>query len=282
MNKILAAFAFPLFLSLSACGGGDDAGAPAAPSKFAVKVTYSGLPLVKSQQASRMAAMDVPSSAGSAATESAGQATVDALQKKFAEAGTGITVYPGVIDGTTLHQLVMSVNNGVGPTEDELRQYDRNRTKFVVDEWVVLNFQLDDMQTGRNDPAQVVALDQFKKDLIVFQNRLYLEGKNVYKIVPIRTCELPAGQTAADGLADVLVRVPGSGYLMGLWDAPDKSHMGNDCRTPDSATQEAHLRAIVDPIVASYNAVNEQVNDCRTKPESRPQWECLGIEPVKK
>ncbi|MBM2769938.1 hypothetical protein [Burkholderia anthina] len=282
MKRILTTLAFPLCLSLSACGGGDDASAPAAPSKFAVKVTYSGLPLVKSRQASKMAAADVVSGASSTVVESDGQATVDTLQKRFADAATGITVYPGVIDGTTLHQIVMSVNNGVGPTQEELWQYDQNRTKIVMDDWVVLNFQLDDMRTGRNDPAQVAALDQFKKDLIVFQNRLYLEGKHVYKIVPIRTCELPSGQTAADGLADVLADVPGSGYLMGLRDAPDRSHMGDDCRTPDAETQEAHLRAIVDPIVASYNAVNSLVNDCRTNPSSRTERECSGIEPVKK
>ncbi|CAB3750767.1 hypothetical protein GQ57_15850 [Burkholderia sp. MSh2] len=279
MKRNLAALAFPLLLSLSACGGGDDVGAAAAPSKFAIKLTYSGLPLIKAQQSSKMSAVDVGTGRASSQPSSDGQATVDALQKKFSEAGTGVTVYPGVIDGTTLHQIVMSVNDGVGPTEDEMRNA---KHPVVLDEWVVLNFELDDMQTGRSDPAQVAALAQFKKDLIVFQNRLSLENKQFYKVLPIRTCELPEGQTAADGLIEVLKSVPNSGYLLGLRDAPDKAHMGADCRTPDAETREAHLNEIVSPVVASYNAVNQQVNDCRTNPASRPEWECWGIEPVKK
>ncbi|WP_043294658.1 hypothetical protein [Burkholderia pseudomallei] len=277
MKKKLLATSF-IAIALSACGGGDDA-ASSTPSKFAIKLTYSGLPLVSQQKTMRMAAVDAASGIATALPKSDGQATVDELQKRFSEAGTGITVYPGVIDGTTLHQIVMSVNNGVGPSADEKRNA---KVPVVQSEWVVLNFELDDMQTGRNDPAQVAALDQFKRDLVVFQDRLYIEGKQVYKILPILTCELPAGQTAADGLSDVLKSVPNSGYLLGLRDAPDRSHMGNDCRTPDQATRDAHMAAIVNPVVASYNAVNQQVNDCRTNPASRPEWECWGIEPVKK
>ncbi|KVP60819.1 hypothetical protein WJ91_06420 [Burkholderia ubonensis] len=267
MKKILAALTFPLCISLSACGG-DDGGTPTAPSKFAVKLTFSGVPLVTQQKTSRMAQMD-----GASQAPSDGQATVDALQKKFTAAGTGITVYPGVVDGTTLHQIVMSVNNGIGPTEDEMR---KAQVPAVMSEWVVVNFQLDDMRTGRNDPAQVAALEQFRKDLLVFQNRLYLEGKSLYKVIPIRTCELPAGETAADGLIDTLNSVPGNGFLMGLWDAPSKEHMGVDCRTPDQATLDAHLDAVVTPIVASYKAVNEYVNDCRAHPENHPEG-CRGI-----
>ncbi|AOK00339.1 hypothetical protein ABWH74_001082 [Burkholderia vietnamiensis] len=275
MKKILAALAIPLCISMAACGGGDS-DSPAAPSKFAVKLTFSGAPLVSSPKTARMAATDVASGASSTGSVSAGQATVNALQQKFSDAGTGITVYPGVIDGTTLHQIVMSVNNGVGPTDAELQNA---KVPVVSSEWMVVNFQLDDMQTGSNDPAQIAALDQFKKDLIVFQNRVYLEGKSLYKILPIRTCDLPAGQTAADGLIDVLQRVPGGGYLMGLNYAPDKSHMGADCRTPDQETQDAYVNAIVTPIVASYNAVNQQVNDCKTHPETRPARDCFGITP---
>ncbi|WP_063807071.1 hypothetical protein [Burkholderia ubonensis] len=275
MKKTLVALAVPLLVSLSACGGGDG-GSPPAPSKFAVKLTFSGIPLVQQAKTSRMAATDVASGASAPDATSAGQATVNALQQKFSDAGTGITVYPGVIDGTTLHQIVMSVNNGVGPTDDELRNA---KVPVVSSEWMIVNFQLDDMQTASNDPAQIAAMDQFKKDLIVFQNRVYLEGKVLYKILPIRTCDLPAGQTAADGLIDVLQRVPGGGYLMGLSYAPDKSHMGADCRTPDQATQDAYVNAIVTPIVASYNAVNQQVNDCKTHPENRPARDCIGITP---
>ncbi|HDR9061062.1 TPA: hypothetical protein QDB03_002676 [Burkholderia vietnamiensis] len=275
MKIILAALAIPLCISVAACGGGDDS-SPPAPSKFAVKLTFSGNPLVASQKTLRMVATDGASGASVVDTTTAGQATVNALQQKFSAAGTGITVYPGVIDGTTLHQIVMSVNNGIGPTDDELRNAKR---PVVSSEWMVVNFQLDDMQTGRNDPAQIAAMDQFKKDLIIYQNRIYLEGKSLYKILPIRTCDLPAGQTAADGLIDVLGSVPGSGYLMGLDYAPDKSHMGADCRTPDQETQDAYLNAIVTPIVAGYNAVNQQVNDCKTNPSSRPEWECWGIAP---
>nr|KUY60098.1 hypothetical protein WG70_06945 [Burkholderia oklahomensis EO147] len=268
----------PLCLSFFGCGG-DDGGSPAASNKFAVKLTFSGAPLVTQQKISRMAATDAVSGAGSVPAPSAGQATVNALQQKFTEAGTGITVYPGVIDGTTLHQIVMSVNDGVGPTDEELRNV---KLPTVPSEWVIINFQLDDMQTGRYDPAQIAAMAQFRKDLVVFQDRIYLEGKSLYKVLPIRTCDLPAGQTAADGLIDILASVPGSGYLMGLDYAPDKSHMGGDCRTPDQATKDAYLNAIVAPIVASYNAVNKQVNDCKTNPSSRPEWECWGITPEKK
>ncbi|HDR9185564.1 TPA: hypothetical protein QDB06_006215 [Burkholderia vietnamiensis] len=272
MKKILAALAIPLCISMAACGGGDG-DSPAAPSKFAVKLTFSGVPLVRQQKTTRTASTDVASSASATLAPSAGQATVDALQQRFAAAGAGITVYPGVIDGTTLHQLVMAVNNGVGPTQDEM---DHAQLPVAPSEWVVLNFQLDDMQTGRNDPAQVAAIEQFRKDLVVFQNRLYLEGKQIYKVLPIRTCELPLGQTAADGLADLLASVPGNGYLLGLVDAPDKSHMGADCRTPDQATQDAHLTAIVTRVVDSYNAVNAYVNDCRAHPENHPEG-CKGL-----
>ncbi|HDR9185510.1 hypothetical protein [Burkholderia vietnamiensis] len=272
MKKILAALAIPLCISMAACGGGDG-DSPAAPSKFAVRLTFSGVPLVSAPKTARMAATDVASGASATDSSSAGQATVNALQQKFSDAGTGITVYPGVIDGTTLHQIVMSVNNGVGPTDDEIKNA---KIPVVSSEWMVVNFQLDDMQTGRNDPAQIAALDQFKKDLIVFQNRAYIEGKNIYKVAPIRTCDLPAGQTAADGLIDVLLDVPGSGYVMGVDSAPDASHMGADCRTPDQATLDAHVSAIVTPIVASYNAVNAYVNDCRAHPENHPEG-CKGL-----
>lgn len=108
------------------------------------------------------------------------QATIDALQAAFKARGADIGVYPGVVDGAALHQLVMAENGGVGPTHDEVFNANVN-----VSEWVLMNFEFDDMTGYIDTPEKQAAVDQFKQDLAVYGAREYMKGRVVHAVLPI-------------------------------------------------------------------------------------------------
>lgn len=296
MKRILASFAVPVCFALTACGGGDDGG-PAS-SGPAIKLTYSGAPLVTSQRARVMLAATDVSSSASAPTVSVGdaQSTVTALQDAFKARGAEIGVYPGVIDGTALHQLVMAENNGVGPTIDDIAN-----AKVNISEWVLVNFVLDDM-SGYIDSAEKEAkFSQFIKDVRTYAGREYLKGRVVFVARPNVSC----------APAKVVRWVDNNGYvnektyapttdvlyfsLSSIWDMgepiggilkTDPAHMGADCETPDQVAKDAYLASIVDPLVTRYKTALDTINKCKYNPEAIPEngrsAQCWGIEPVKK
>lgn len=182
MKKTLIA-AMLAGLALSACGGGDSSTSTA--SGPAIRLTYSGVPLGATQRARAMAASADVSSAASVPGASNGdaQATIAALQEAFKARGAEIGVYPGVIDGTALHQLVMAEGNGVGPTADEIAKANVN-----ISEWVLVNFALDDM-TGYIDTEEKDAkFTQFIKDMRIYAGREYLKGRVVFAALPNVSC----------------------------------------------------------------------------------------------
>ncbi|WP_080434868.1 hypothetical protein [Burkholderia ubonensis] len=297
MKKILAALAFPLCISLSACGGGDDGG-PAS-SGPAIRLTYSGAPLVSAQRARAMAAVADTSSSASAPDVPAGdaQSTVAALQDAFKARGADIGVYPGVIDGATLHQLVMAENNGVGPTDDDIW-----KAKINISEWILVNFALDDV-TGYIDSAEKsMKFDQFVKDLQVYSRREYLKGRAVFVARPIVSCAPAKVVRSVDERGYVIERkyAPATealyfalnGMLGGGLEPiggilkSDPAHMGADCDTPDQVAKDAYLASIVDPLVERYKVALDTINKCKYNPEALPESgrsaQCWGIEPVKK
>lgn len=296
MKKTLIA-AMLAGLALSACGGGDSSTSTA--SGPAIRLTYSGVPLGATQRARAMAASADVSSAASVPGASNGdaQATIAALQEAFKARGAEIGVYPGVIDGTALHQLVMAEGNGVGPTADEIAKANVN-----ISEWVLVNFALDDM-TGYIDTEEKDAkFTQFIKDMRIYAGREYLKGRVVFAALPNVSC----------APAKVVRSVNESGYivekkyvsttealyfaLLGSWGdglqpiggimKTDPAHMGVDCETPDQVAKDAYLASIVDPLVDRYRTALDTINKCKYNPEAIPEngrsAQCWGIEPVSK
>lgn len=148
---------------------------------------------------------------------------------------------PVTMSATALHDLVMSVNGGVRPTNDQLTVQPTG--------YAVVNFQLDDMVTSRDDPAQVAALEQFQSDLTTFIFQMDLAAKNTFILSPLPTCDFPPGHTAADGLAQAESNATAVAfsYLVGTVDrgiVTDANgmttdpyviaHTAADCRTPDA------------------------------------------------
>lgn len=311
MKKIFPLAALPFCLAISACGGGDDGGSSAGP---AIKLSYSGAPLVKAQQAKAMASVDVAigASASSSASVADAQATIDALSQAFKARGADIGVYPGVIDGTALHQLVMAENGGVPPTGDEL-----DRTTTNISEWTLVNFQLDDMSGYIDTPAREAAVAQFARDLAIYTAREYMRGRVVFAALPIVSCapsktipmtdssggrSMKTVYTASDELhyaiasrAKYETTVSGPNGVA-RWDVrlfqtiggvrPTVEHMGGDCNTPDKETRDAYIAAIVDPLVERYKIALDTIDKCKHKPEAIPEYEragqCWGIAPEKK
>ncbi|KWU26766.1 hypothetical protein [Burkholderia cenocepacia] len=297
MKKTLIA-AVLVGLALSACGGGDDSSPPAA-SGPAIRLTYSGVPLGTTKRARAMAAATDVSSAASAPSASTGdaQSTVAALQDAFKARGAEIGVYPGVIDGTALHQLVMAEGNGVGPTIDEIAKANVN-----ISEWVLVNFALDDM-TGYIDTADKEAkFTQFVKDLQTYAGREYLKGRVVFAALPNVSCAPAKVVRSVDenGYVTEKKYVPTTEALYfaltGSWGGglqpiggilkTDPAHMGADCETPDQVAKDAYLASIVDPLVERYKTALDTINKCKYNPEAIPEngrsAQCWGIEPVKK
>lgn len=298
MKKIVAALAFPLCISLSACGGGDDGGSSS--SSPAIRLTYSGTPLVTTQRARAMAATtDASSSASGAGSPMAdGEATIAALRDAFKARGADVGVYPGIINGTTLHKLVMAENNGVGPTLDELA-----KSKTNISEWELVYFELDDMSGFVDSAEKRAEIEQFKHDLQVYGGREYLKGRVIFAARPLVSCAANKEVRSVNGngyvvvdtysptsqvLYDVITGVGGNGYVdpIGGIRNSDPTHMGGDCSTPDQSMRDAHLASIVDPLVERYKVALDTINKCKYNPEAIPEdgrsAQCWGIEPVKK
>ncbi|WGS46056.1 hypothetical protein LFL97_25595 [Burkholderia sp. JSH-S8] len=295
MKKTLIA-AVMAGIALSACGGGDDSSTPAA-SGPAIRLKYSGAPLVATQRARAMSAATDVSSAASAPGASAGDAqpTITALQDAFKARGADIGVYPGVVNGTKLHDIVMGENGGVGPTQDEVYA-----SKVSISSWTLINFEYDDMSGYIDTPGKRAMADQFANDLRVFAGREYLKGNVVFAARPIVSC-LPnkvASTPDARGyyqeympasrvLYNAIHAMGGSGLIAigGILTA-DPAHMGGGCETPDQAMRDAHLASIVDPLVERYKVALDTINKCKYNPEAIPEdgrsAQCWGIEPVKK
>ncbi|WP_176314742.1 hypothetical protein [Burkholderia vietnamiensis] len=300
MKKILALLALPLCISISACGGGDD-GSPAS-SGPAIKLTYSGGALVTPKGARMMAAVADPSSAASAPVSpvSDAQSTISALQNAFKARGADIGVFPGVIDGTALHQLVMAEGGDIAPTVDQIVN-----AKVNISEWVLVNFAFDDM-TGFIDSSERLAkVSQFRSDLFTYVAREYLKGRVVFAALPIVSCEADkivnstddAGNvistsypTASKALYRAISSAAGDDKVFrfdtvgGILHS-DPAHMGPDCNTPDQTVTDEQIASIADPLVQHYNVALDTINKCKYNPAAIPEngrsAQCWGIEPVK-
>ncbi|MDR6500299.1 hypothetical protein J2785_003455 [Burkholderia ambifaria] len=293
-KKLLATFC--VAAALSACGGGDDV----APAKTgpAIRLTYTGDPIITARVARAMAAADASSTVVSSATNT--QATIDALQAAFKARGADIGVYPGVIDGTALHQLVQAENGGVGPSRDDVLKANVN-----ISEWVLMHFQLDDMTGYVDTPEKRAAVSQFQSDLQIYAAREYLKGRVVHAVLPIVSCQPAKVERYTDDTGVVRERsyrtasseLYGAVYAASLNDIvgfrtvggqreSDPAHMGADCSTPDQAAQDAQINSIVDPLTINYRVALETIDQCKHNPEAIPEYiraaQCWGIEPEKK
>ncbi len=253
MFKMILAIGFAA-LGLAACGGGGGGGS-SAPAAKTMKLSLYGQPFTKSQAVSHA---QVVASASTPSSDVA--ATVQTLQDALAARGVPATVTPQVMDGTTLHQIVMGENNGLPPTPDQF--------KTDPSEYLIVNFQLDDMVTPSTDAAQAASISQFAQDLAVFTQRAAVSGKLVYAVLPIQTCDAPNGTGAAFGLMEAIHAAQNHSNLntMGAIPfgvafggsqgnaipTPDLAHLGADCRTPDAYLLNMRTNAIADYIATLY------------------------------
>jgi hypothetical protein len=212
-----------------------------------------GNPLVSSSTGAtakvQASAFDQAASAPAASSDTT--ATVQTLTDALAARGVTATVSPQVMDGTTLHQIVMGENNGLPPTPDQF--------KTDPSEWIILNFALDDMTTPASDPAQVAAISQFGSDLSVFTQRANVSGKRVFVVMAIPTCDVPNSNSAADGLNQGILKAQAASTLIAVGALPYASqaivgHMGADCRTPDAYIQNVRTGVVADDIANRYKA----------------------------
>ncbi|QRR06477.1 hypothetical protein FPJ27_08665 [Burkholderia sp. MS455] len=285
MIKRLTAVAV-LSAFLAACGGGDDNASAPANTGPAIKLTYSGSPLVVSANKARAMAAADTSASSPVVPES--QDTINRLQDAFKARGADIGVYPGIVNGSKLHDIVASVNNGIGPTSTELAAANVN-----ISTWTLVNFQYDDMAGYVDTPEKHAAAEQFYKDIRVFAAREYIKGNVVYFARPILSClpdKLDAQGNVLQTSAASLWSALGSGgdnvghAIGGIRPTPDQ--MGSDCQTPDTTAQASYVDSIVDPLVTDYKNALDTINKCKHNPEAIPENEragqCWGITPDKK
>ncbi|WP_414144252.1 hypothetical protein [Burkholderia territorii] len=284
MKRLTAVAVLSTFLA--ACGGGDDNVSTPSNTGPAIKLTYTGAPLVATTSKARaMAAVDVSASTP-VASES--QDTINRLQDAFKARGADIGVYPGIINGSKLHDIVMSVNNGEAPTSADLAAANVN-----ISTWTLVNFQYDDMTGYVDTPEKQAAATQFYKDIRVFAAREYIKGNVVYFARPILSClpdKLDAQGNVIQTSAVSLWTALGSGgdnvghAIGGIRPTPDQ--MGSDCQTPDATAQASYVDSIVDPLVTDYQNALDTINKCKHNPEAIPENEragqCWGIAPEKK
>jgi hypothetical protein len=266
MKKMLA-LSVAAALFLSACGGGGgDTSATASVAKT-MKLSFYGNPLQSNTATAHFAVAHASAATDSAASDAAAQ-TVQSLSDALAAKGVPSTVTAQVMDGTTLHGIVMGENNGLPPTPD---QFGKDPS-----EWLIVNFALDDMVTPLTDPVQAASITQFKNDLIVFTQRAAVSGKQVFVVVPITPCDESAltRSSAAEGLygAESQASNVALTFLTGdiggntlsypqglpiLSNAVTAGHMGADCRTPDAYLQNLRTQAIAMDIATRYNLIGK-------------------------
>nr|WP_175722299.1 hypothetical protein [Burkholderia ambifaria] len=285
MIKRLTAVAV-LSAFLAACGGGDDNASTPANTGPAIKLTYTGAPLVATATKARaMAAAEAPASAP---VVSDSQDTINRLQDAFKARGADIGVYPGIVNGSRLHDIVMSVNNGEAPSAAEMAAANVN-----ISTWTLVNFQYDDMTGYVDTPEKKAVAAQFYKDIRVYAAREYIKGNVVYFARPILSClpeKLDAQGDAIQTSAASLWSALGSGgdnvghAIGGIRPTPDQ--MGSDCQTPDTTAQTSYVDSIVDPLVADYKNALDTIDKCKHNPETIPENEragqCWGIVADKK
>jgi hypothetical protein len=252
MFKVIAAMAL-VVLGLAACGGSGDGGS-SQPAVKKMKLSLYGQPFTNNPAVSHA---QVVANATTPSSDAA--ATVQTLQDALTARGVPADVTAQVMDGTTLHQIVMGENNGLPPTPDQF--------KTDPSGYLIVNFQLDDMVTPSGDPKQVAAAQQFTQDLIVFSQRASVSGKLVYAVTPIQTCDAPFGNSASWALQSAinqaqqktLLNTMGSipfGFAWGpdgsVINVADEAHLGADCRTPDAYLLNMRTNAIADYIATLY------------------------------
>jgi hypothetical protein len=220
-----------------------------------MKLSLYGQPFAGSQAVSHAQTI-----ANAATPTSDAVTTVQTLQDALTARGVPATVTAQVMDGTTLHQIVMGENNGLPPTPDQF--------KTDPSGYLIVNFQLDDMVTPATDPAQAAAISQFAQDLAVFTQRASVSGKLVYAVQPIETCDAPNGTGAAFGLMSAISQAQSKSLLNTIGaisfgvafggsqgaalPSPDLVHLGADCRTPDAYLLNLRTNAIADYIAVLY------------------------------
>jgi len=238
----------PLFaaLALAACGGGGGGGSSAK----VANISFYGNPL-PSVTSGATAKVAVVHAASDAAASDGAATTVKTLTDALAAQGVTATVTPQVLNGTGLHALIMGENNGLPPTDDQFKT-DQNG-------WLVVNFQIDDMVTNMDDPAQQAALATFQQDMYTFIRRAAVTGKFVFIIVPIPTCDVKTGHSAADGVIQAISGATAQALAFPVGGLPSnwvtdlsgvttntftQGHLGADCRTPDAYLLNAWTESI--------------------------------------
>jgi len=281
MIKRLTAVAV-LSAFLAACGGGDDSASTAVNTGPAIKLTYSGAPLVSTANKARAMAAADPAAASPVVSDS--QDTISRLQDAFKARGANIGVYPGIINGTKLHDLVMSENNGVGPTNEELAAANVN-----ISTWTLVNFQFDDMRGYIDTPEKEAMVAQFRRDLQVYRDREYMKGNVVFAPLAIGSClaSRTDAQTAMQSFNNIARDIGAFNFeSTAVPPAVDPAHMGMDCQTPDNVAQQAYFEHVVDFLMTHYTSALDTIDKCKHNPEAIPEYEragqCWGIEPDKK
>ncbi|WP_370540050.1 hypothetical protein [Burkholderia cenocepacia] len=280
MKRLTAVAVLSAFLA--ACGGGDDNASSQANSGPAIKLTYSGAPLVSSSSKARM--MAAADTAASAPVASDSQDTITRLQDAFKARGADIGVYPGIVNGSKLHDIVMSVDNGVGPTNAELAAANAS-----ISTWTLVNFQFDDMRGYIDTPEKKAMVEQFRRDIQVYRDREYLKGNVVFVPLALGSClaNRADAQTAMQEFNNIARDVGAfNAEAMAAPPTLDPAHMGADCETPDSDVQQAYFNHVVDFLTWHYTTALDTINKCKHNPEAIPENEragqCWGIEPDKK
>jgi hypothetical protein len=262
MTKLLA-ISVAAALCLSACGGGGGDSAAPAPTAKIQKLSFYGNPLGTAPKATAHAFAAVARDASApVATSDPAATTVQTLQAALAAQGVTAAVTVQVMNGTTLHQIIMGESNGLPPTPDQF--------KTDPSEYLVANFTLDDMVTPGSDPTQNAAMQQFKQDLETFIQRAHVSGKLVLVVLPIPTCDVvpnyatQGGANASTGLMLMISQAAISaggfpvGGLSSNIQSPDGTitndftagHLGADCRTPDAYLLNAQTQAVAKDIAS--------------------------------
>lgn len=246
------AIAILLSLGLVACGGGGD-NSTSPPVNKIQTISFYGKPLTSTTaQASAHAAvahLDV-ASAPTATSDVPATPVLVSLTDALAAKGVTATVTPQILTATTLHALIIGTDAGLPPTPDQF--------KLDPSEWMIVNFELDDMTLDANDPVQQAASTQFRADLDIFIQRAFVAGKQPFIVLPFPTCDRPVGSTSADSLVDAELQVGGGrafpvGAYSNIIALPDwKTRMGADCRTPDADLINMRTNAVADQMAARF------------------------------